>query len=408
MDSPKLDNINIEQHKELFEYEMTEVILNLRGTFATVINKSVPQSVGIIDSGKLAPAPIPMLKINQTTQELPKIAQLPSITINRLMPLAQSRPSFPVHLIDLVHQPRIIPKLQLPDSLNTSLSVHPQVLANFDRFEKCATSLPAIAVAPYASMQTLKRLSVIPKGICKDITFSNAQMTETFQQKVRVIARYTHIHHPSAIDTANMPKPFCAKQISIPPLPKFDLSEAVNNVSISPVYELSTLPYKLTPLPLYRINLINVDYVNNVHLSTNVGSIAIMQTKLISLIRNGARTNVSLKPVCPDGSMKRNLPVLPNRIKVNPTLYTVPKLSFQMHTKYPDIPQNQIIISAIANPCCLPAVKLPTVSINKNTLNLQQAIELTLPNIKTPEPGNIMKEIELLKKTIKPNIGLNT
>lgn len=49
----KLENINIEQNKDLFEYEMTEVILNLKGEFAVFSGKNTKFAEKVVDDSKL-------------------------------------------------------------------------------------------------------------------------------------------------------------------------------------------------------------------------------------------------------------------------------------------------------------------------------------------------------------------
>lgn len=49
----KLENINIEQNKELFEYEMTEVILNLKGEFAVFSGKNTKFAEMAVDDSRL-------------------------------------------------------------------------------------------------------------------------------------------------------------------------------------------------------------------------------------------------------------------------------------------------------------------------------------------------------------------
>lgn len=49
----KVENINIEKNKELFEYEMTEVILKLKGEFATFSGKDTRFADMVVDDAKL-------------------------------------------------------------------------------------------------------------------------------------------------------------------------------------------------------------------------------------------------------------------------------------------------------------------------------------------------------------------
>ena len=49
----KVENINIETNKELFEYEMTEVILKLKGEFAAFSGKDTKFAEMVVDDAKL-------------------------------------------------------------------------------------------------------------------------------------------------------------------------------------------------------------------------------------------------------------------------------------------------------------------------------------------------------------------
>lgn len=63
MENIKLDNIDIEFCKELFEYEMTEVILKLKGEFASVSGKDTKYAAVAVDERKLQVSPVSMPEV---------------------------------------------------------------------------------------------------------------------------------------------------------------------------------------------------------------------------------------------------------------------------------------------------------------------------------------------------------
>ena len=63
MENTKLDNIDIESCKELFEYEMTEVILKLKGEFASVSRKDTKYAAVAVDERKLQVSPVSMPEV---------------------------------------------------------------------------------------------------------------------------------------------------------------------------------------------------------------------------------------------------------------------------------------------------------------------------------------------------------
>ena len=66
MDEQNMENIDIEKHKELFAYEMTEVVLKLKGEFAVISGKDTQYWKNRVDDNVLKVAPIaaPVVKFD--------------------------------------------------------------------------------------------------------------------------------------------------------------------------------------------------------------------------------------------------------------------------------------------------------------------------------------------------------
>lgn len=82
----KVENININENVDLFEYEMTEVILRLKGEFAAFTGKDTKYAEVAVDEQKLVinlPT-ISAVRIPEGFVELPKIPQVSSVEENNI------------------------------------------------------------------------------------------------------------------------------------------------------------------------------------------------------------------------------------------------------------------------------------------------------------------------------------
>lgn len=74
----KVENINIEKNKELFEYEMTEVILKLKGEFAAFSGKDTKFAEMVVDDARLhiAPPKVVQVDVEDCRVETPMIGSV--------------------------------------------------------------------------------------------------------------------------------------------------------------------------------------------------------------------------------------------------------------------------------------------------------------------------------------------
>lgn len=77
----KVENINIEKNKELFEYEMTEVILKLKGEFAAFSGKDTKFAEIVVDDAKLhiSSPKVVQVEVEDYRVESPKIGSIQKI-----------------------------------------------------------------------------------------------------------------------------------------------------------------------------------------------------------------------------------------------------------------------------------------------------------------------------------------
>ena len=109
MEHKKVENIDIEKHKELFAYEMTEVILNLRGEFAVISGKDTTYWEQRVEKKALEITPVVMPNIAvQEVRPGDQVPQIPEI----------SRPEIPT--LQRIFQPTTFPavnsigRIQIP------------------------------------------------------------------------------------------------------------------------------------------------------------------------------------------------------------------------------------------------------------------------------------------------------
>lgn len=84
MDEQNMENIDIEKHKELFAYEMTEVVLKLKGEFAVISGKDTQYWKNRVDDNVLKVAPIaaPVVKFDGISLNVPELKNAPQFSFN--------------------------------------------------------------------------------------------------------------------------------------------------------------------------------------------------------------------------------------------------------------------------------------------------------------------------------------
>ena len=92
----RIENTNIEQSKALFEYEMTEVLLQLQGEFAVFSGKNTKFAESNVDDQKLV-VNIPPLPAAEITAQAPKIPAVPDgdVSFCAQIPEAECKASVP-------------------------------------------------------------------------------------------------------------------------------------------------------------------------------------------------------------------------------------------------------------------------------------------------------------------------
>lgn len=83
MEQKNMENIDIEKHKELFAYEMTEVILKLKGEFAVVSGKDTQYWKDRVEekSLKIAPVVLPETGLEQVQLPVPQVPAVSAIAL---------------------------------------------------------------------------------------------------------------------------------------------------------------------------------------------------------------------------------------------------------------------------------------------------------------------------------------
>lgn len=86
MDKKVIENINIEKNKELFEYEMTDVILKLKGEFAAFSGKGTKYEANKVAEEKLKLELYPLKDVSWDTYKgkVPNINILPVVLLNNV------------------------------------------------------------------------------------------------------------------------------------------------------------------------------------------------------------------------------------------------------------------------------------------------------------------------------------
>lgn len=97
MEHKAIENIDIERSKELFEYEMTEVLLKLKGEFAVVSGKDTHYSEVAVDTEDLSLdiAALPVIEQNQVQVQVPS-TDIAEIEIKPVKTGGKVKTEFPI------------------------------------------------------------------------------------------------------------------------------------------------------------------------------------------------------------------------------------------------------------------------------------------------------------------------
>ena len=262
MEQRYLKQTDIEKTKELFEYEMTEVILMLKGEFATVSGKDMDYSrhhvseekrkavLSLIDRAEIPPVQMQSLRISQ---ELTGKLAGPVYSASKLSgsdgsgevcDLTVTRPSITVPNIQPCRIPGSIPQVQV-----SRLHMH----------QIPAASLPLISEIPSASFEaeniSLPQLSPFPTVELTDVSVAGRRIDVPSVSRFR--AQIPDVKNsPVCVDIPNVqkasfspPAPIQPNQsgaevgllpdIQVPHLPAVEIPE-VNN-------HFEAVPYPMVP-----------------------------------------------------------------------------------------------------------------------------------------------------------------
>ena len=159
----KLENIDIEKSKELFAYEMTEVLLMLKGEFASVSGKDMRYEQWAVDGEKktipsahIAPvqlehSPISLPAVNKA--EAVKIPDAPAMTASVCLP---SVPDFDLHQLPQVTLEAAKLTVPVVAPMEQKVSVPQVQVQNF------CIPVPAAAIMPKAEIAKVDVQKITP------------------------------------------------------------------------------------------------------------------------------------------------------------------------------------------------------------------------------------------------------
>lgn len=170
----QIENINIEKNKELFEYEMTEVILKLKGEFASFSGDGTMfEDSKVTDEDlRMEFHPLQVVKIDKYRGEVPSIKKFPTVKIKDIVINSEGK-SEPVIQFDGIE------KIQIKDVKKEDIRISiPKTNYRFDGMNlkdveiasveedvKLATIVPNVNTnyAELGDVEIIKRKVSIPK-----------------------------------------------------------------------------------------------------------------------------------------------------------------------------------------------------------------------------------------------------
>ncbi len=260
----KLENINIDKNKALFEYEMTEVILSLKGKYAAFSGKNTDFAKTMVEDEKLH-LHIPEATQINAKETFDKTAgfafQLPALPRFSNGGREEEKPAFKEEKINLWQ------KIALP------------VLPSFGKISAAAVSAekaPDItkAALPSVKLPQLTSVSESSREI-KGLSFKNAVLVDLPKMNFPAAVISGELRAPLEMQVINIPnikKPFVncnikidlseKKAISVPTLPAFNTKESAATLKFEPL-EKSAFQAKIPS----RINVGNIPSISPVTLS---------------------------------------------------------------------------------------------------------------------------------------------
>ena len=174
----KVENVNIEKNKELFEYEMTEVILKLKGEFAAFSGKDTKFSEIVVDDAKLCinTPEVVQVKIEGGHVEVPAIVSVQQTKTAR------------VELKSTILQLPVIPQISDEDVRNKK-NAYSSRKANVWQ-EIAVPPLPSISKLTVIKESTKKSLEEVEKKIISSVEVTKmvsvVESAQNLEKKVYV------------------------------------------------------------------------------------------------------------------------------------------------------------------------------------------------------------------------------
>ena len=367
MDKEKLENINIAQNKELFEYEMTEVILNLKGEFAVISSQVKPRSIEAVDLEKLIPSPVPKVEPVKMAQEQPGVIRVPPKSIKLQMPVQCQVDAAPAGLNDLVAQTRINPKAELPVCPDTVQIPVPRKVV----IPPPIRPIPKTSAVCSDAAKPLSKLVADAVQAGKTHLPVDTQISLPADQYAERLSRLSALSLLPAAAGMNggtkrvfaftmKPNRIVAPRIN-------SLSKPIESVDMAAVDSISLCPIKAITIPDGKVQLSKAADVGGLNGQNRAQQWGAMHAKLLSAARSAAAADIEIQIAPVELPPKLQLPVSQHPIApvtIEKTV-SVSTLKADMQRMYHH------------TPICL---KTEPVSVKQFTLNVR------LPDISAAKP----------------------
>ncbi len=148
MEEKRLENIDIEKNRALFAYEMTEVILKLKGEFATVFEKDTHYDEYRVSEEKLKVRPVSVKEVElaEARMTLPQVGKVEPVVIPEIqvLPCQAAVPEVPGFAPVPVPEVAVAaPAFQVPETANIQAVSIPQA-----QVTAVGVTLPKVVPAP--------------------------------------------------------------------------------------------------------------------------------------------------------------------------------------------------------------------------------------------------------------------
>lgn len=211
MESKTLNNIDIEKNKELFEYEMTEVILALKGEFAVVSGKGTKYEELAVDDSKLKVSPIAVTEVELQKSEVtapdvakPSLDKIKEVELKRTVIDTRGTDKISLKKLDETTIEKI--QVKVPEARYSKVSVKPAKAPEAPAAKATSADTAKISIPGKINTVTVKKHKIPAADIAGINIPAKISTVDVKKHKISPAADISEISIPGKINAADVKK----------------------------------------------------------------------------------------------------------------------------------------------------------------------------------------------------------